>query len=101
MERKCIIDTDKIDAYIHYTIEPFVNIEQGSFEYHGKLIAYIKVLASNDNYPYVIKANCGQDGKSEKGDIYIRKGTCNQKASRMDIDEMYRCRFIRYKNYKD
>lgn len=101
VERKCIIDTDKIDAYIHYTIEPFVNIEQGSFEYHGKLIAYIKVLASNDNYPYVIKANCGQDGKSEKGDIYIRKGTCNQKASRIDIDEMYRCRFIRYKNYKD
>ena len=31
VERKCIIDTDKIDAYIHYTIEPFVNIEQGSF----------------------------------------------------------------------
>lgn len=80
---------DDLDAYLNHAIEPFVDIESGIFEYKKRMIGYIKILASNVNPPYMIKETCGPGGKTEKGDIYIRKGTCNQKASRMDLDTMY------------
>jgi len=38
------------------------------------------------NPPYVIKEVCGKGSRIEKGDIFIRKGTCNKKALRADID---------------
>ena len=37
----------------------------------------------------MIKKTCGPKMKLEKGDVFIRKGTCNQKAERRDIDAMY------------
>ncbi len=80
---------DDLDAYLDHAIEPFVDIEAGIFEYRNHWVAYIKILDTNTNPPYVIKENCGQNGKIERGDIYIRKGTCNQKATRMDLDAMY------------
>ncbi len=56
---------------------------------NGKHIGVIKISKSNNNPPYVIKETCGKSNKIEKGDIYIRKGSCNLKASRSDIDQMY------------
>ena len=85
-----LFSIDKINDYIERKIEPFVNVSMGTFDYEGKTVAYIKISESNKNPPYVIKENCGKQEKIEKGDIYIRKGTCNLKATRMDIDNMYR-----------
>lgn len=81
--------TDTLDNYIEKTLDPFVTIESDIFEYKGKTVGYIKICDTNDNPPYMIKKTCGPKMKLEKGDIFIRKGTCNQKAGRMDIDAMY------------
>lgn len=81
--------TDTLDNYIEKTVDPFVTIESDVFGYKGKTVGYIKICATNDNPPYMIKKTCGPKMKLEKGDIFIRKGTCNQKAGRMDIDAMY------------
>lgn len=81
--------TDTLDNYIEKTLDPFVTIESDIFKYKGKAVGYIKICATNDNPPYMIKKTCGPKMKLEKGDIFIRKGTCNQKAGRMDIDAMY------------
>lgn len=83
---------DTMDNYLSNTVEPFVNIDVDSFEYKGKTVAYIKISKHNEDQPYVIKENCGVKGKVEKGDIYLRKGTCNLKATRMDLDRMYKYR---------
>ena len=80
---------DTLDDYIHHIFSPFVDIDTGIVEVDGKHIAYIKVLSSNQNPPYVIEKACGENNKINQGDIYIRKGSCNQKASREDLDNMY------------
>lgn len=83
---------DTMDNYLSNTVEPFINIDVDSFEYEDKTVAYIKISKHNEDQPYVIKENCGVKGKLEKGDVYIRKGTCNLKANRMDLDRMYKYR---------
>lgn len=82
-------DISELENYLFKTIEPYVKIESECFDYLGKRVAYIKISSQNKNRPYVIKKTCGNKAYIEKGDIYIRKGTCNQKADRMDIDAMY------------
>ena len=84
------IGQDSIDEYISRTIEPFVEVECGTFNTDdGKIIGYIKILSSNANPPYVIKEDCGKSNKLSKGDVFIRKGSCNQRALRSDFDSMY------------
>lgn len=82
-------DISEIENYLFKTIEPYVKIDAEYFDLNGKMVAYIKISSDNKNRPYVIKKTCGNKAYIEKGDIYIRKGTCNQKADRMDIDAMY------------
>lgn len=82
-------DISEIENYLFKTIEPYVKIDAECFDLNGKMVAYIKISSDNKNRPYVIKKTCGSKAYIEKGDIYIRKGTCNQKADRMDIDAMY------------
>lgn len=84
------ISQDSIDEYISHTIEPFVEVESGVFSTDdGKTIGFIKILSSNTNPPYVIREDCGINNKISKGDVFIRKGSCNQKALRSDFDSMY------------
>lgn len=83
------LSVDTMDQYISVAIEPFVHIESEMFQYDDNILAYIKICADNTDRPYVVKETCGKNGQIEKGDIYIRKGTCNLKADRRDIDEMY------------
>lgn len=84
------ISLDSMDNYLEHTVEPFVQIESELFRYQGRFVAYIKISKENTDRPYVIQESCGKNNQIEKGDVYIRKGTCNQKAVRMDLDEMYR-----------
>jgi len=82
---------DTIDGYLNEVIEPFVHAILGTVTLEdGKTVAYLRIPAENDDPPYVIKKTCGKNGRIERGDVYIRKGTCNQKAIRMDLDDMYR-----------
>jgi len=81
---------DEIDGYLHRVLEPFVEVEIGVVDYDAAYkVCFVRIAASNNNPPYTIKETCGPNNKIEKGDVYIRKGTCNQKAGRKDIDEMY------------
>lgn len=84
------LSLDTMDNFINTAIEPFVHIESELFQYEDNILAYIKICADNRDRPYVIKETCGRNGQIEMGDIYIRKGTCNLKANRMDIDAMYK-----------
>lgn len=81
---------DDIDSYLEEKIEPFPKVTCGLITTEGgKTIGYIKVSSKNVNPPYVIKEACGKGSRIEKGDIFIRKGSCNKRALRSDIDEMY------------
>ena len=90
IEKEAFFKQDSIDEYISRTIEPFVEVESDMFSTDdGKIIGYIKILSSNANPPYVIKEDCGKNNKLSKGDVFIRKGSCNQRALRSDFDSMY------------
>ncbi len=90
IDEKTFPSQDVVDDYINKTIEPFPEVECGIEKLdNNKKIGYIKILAKNTNQPYVIKENCGKSNNIKKGDIYIRKGACNMRATRSDIDEMY------------
>ena len=90
----CLLpDQDSLDQYLLNTIEPFVSVVIDSFEYlESIVVGYIKVLRKNSDRPYVIKRDCGRNNKIRQGDIYIRKGSIIQKASRADLIEMLKGR---------
>lgn len=95
---KCVIGIDCEDlqdsAIFQNTllqkVEPELNIESSTIEYNGQVIGFIKILASNDNRPYLIKEDY-KKGKREikKGDMYIRKGSSNFHMTRADLDKIY------------
>ncbi|MBQ2987130.1 MAG: ATP-binding protein [Tyzzerella sp.] len=90
MDSDTFAKQDDIDSYLEDKIEPFPMVNSGLIKTDdGKVIGYIMVSSKNSNPPYVIKETCGKGHRIEKGDIFIRKGSCNKKASRADIDEMY------------
>lgn len=90
IDAQSFIKQDDIDSYLESKIEPFPEVTCGLIKTEdGKTIGYIKVSSKNLNPPYVIKEICGKGSRIEKGDIFIRKGSCNKKALRADIDGMY------------
>ena len=90
IEPQSFTKQDDVDSYLESKIEPFPEVTCGLIKTEdGKNIGYIKVPSKNWNPPYVIKEVCGKGSRIEKGDIFIRKGSCNKKALRADIDEMY------------
>lgn len=82
-----IPDISTIENLLSEKVEPFVSVDLQSCDFGGKTFAYLTVSGKNTNRPYVIKNDYD---KIVRGDIYIRKGTSNQKANRADIDKMYR-----------
>ena len=80
---------DTLDNFIAQKIEPFIKVECGIVQIDELYVGYIKVLSTNCNPPYVIKVDCGKKSTLRSGDVFIRKGTCNLKANRADIDAMY------------
>lgn len=79
-------DVADLESLLCQKVEPQINIILDSFSVDNKLIAYIKIPCSNDNLPYVIKNECSN---VKQGDIFIRKGSFNSKATRRDLDEIY------------
>ena len=85
-----LVDVSTVNDLVNQYIEPFIDIEIGSFEYKNISIGYLAILPTN-NKPYLIKKQFGL-GKStvQEGTIFIRKGASNFRANRSDIDLMYK-----------
>lgn len=85
-----LVDVSTVNDLINQYIEPFIDIELGSFYYKNISIGFLAILPTN-NKPYLIKKQFGL-GKStvQEGTIYIRKGASNLRANRSDIDLMYK-----------
>lgn len=81
-------DSSGIENHIADRIEPRIIVECGECKVENKRIVYIKIPEANDNPPYVIKRDSGKSIK--QGDIFVRIGTCNRRATREDIDAMYK-----------
>lgn len=84
---------DNIDEFISGHIEPFVNTYLGFYQTDdGKYVGYLEINESKSKL-FTIKSACGKKSSAKPGDIYIRKGTTNQRASRNDVINM--CNNIR------
>ena len=91
VEPKSLLDISDIIDFLRVYVEPFVEVELDSFEYQGVTIAYLTILSSNTDRPYVIKKEYQKRSITylRQGEIYIRKGASNFIACRADIDEIY------------
>ncbi|QLY81212.1 ATP-binding protein [Clostridium intestinale] len=88
-----IPDISTLENLLVEKVEPQITIVLGSFVIDNKLIAFLKIPYSNENRPYMIKNECGT---VKQGDIYIRKGSINVKATRRDLDDIYTNQYQQY-----
>jgi len=86
IDSNTIPDIAILENLLFEKVEPEITIILNSLFINDKLIAYIKIPIGNENQPYMLKNECG---KAKKGDIYIRKGSINTKATRRDLDDIY------------
>jgi hypothetical protein len=86
IDSKTIPDIAKLESLLFEKVEPEITIMLDSLLIEDKVIAYIKIPTSNENQPYMLKNECGN---AKKGDIFIRKGSINTKATRKDLDDIY------------
>lgn len=91
-------DNRTINEALSQLIEPPITVESGMLCYQDAVIGYICIPGKNVDPPYLIKETCGKGGKVEQGDIYLRKGTFNKKATRKDLDNIIRWRDEHHKN---
>lgn len=95
-----IPDVSTLEDLLFKKVEPQISIRLGSLDFDKRLIVFIKIPASNEKLPYIIKNECGS---VKQGDIYIRKGSINVKATRRDLDDIYinsdRQKIVPYDDY--
>lgn len=84
-------DISEINNMLHMYVEPFIDVELGSFEYQGVTLGFIRIPHHDLNRPYVISKeyNKNKGVFLRKGEIYIRKGATNFVAERRDLDCIY------------
>lgn len=80
-----------IEQLLNQYVEPNLVIGLESCTINNIIVRAIKISGDNTNRPYIIKKTSTNNGKSNIrcGEIYIRKGTMNCIANRLDIDEIY------------
>lgn len=85
-------DSSDVAVLLHTYVEPFLTIETGTLKYNNVDLGYIKIPSQGINRPYVIKKQYEKVGKIylRCGEIYVRKGTSNFIANRMELDQIYR-----------
>ena len=85
-------DSSDIADLLNVYVEPFLSIETGTFKHDNVDLAYIKIPVQGINRPYIIKKQYEKNGRIHLriGEIYVRKGTSNFIANRMDLDYIYR-----------
>ncbi|WP_312692530.1 AlbA family DNA-binding domain-containing protein [Caproiciproducens sp.] len=91
MTEKDIPDISEINSLLREYCEPTLNIEINNFTLKGQFVAYIKVLSSNLDRPYMIKKDFSRSGTTwlRQGQIFIRRNADNFQANRRDLDEIY------------
>ena len=91
IQPESLLDISDIIDMLHVYVEPFVEVEIDSFKYQGVTIAYLTVLSSNMNRPYIIRKDYQKRSNTylRQGEIYIRKGASNFIACRADLDDIY------------
>lgn len=81
-----------IEQLLNQYVEPNLQISlESCIIDNNKTVIAIKIHGENTNRPYIIKKTSTNCGKSyiRCGEIYLRKGTMNCIATRIDIDEIY------------
>lgn len=83
-------DISEINQVLKEYCEPFINIEIFKFTYKRKKLLSL-VISDNIDRPYLIKKDFHKNGNIllRSGEIYIRHGATNFKASRNDLDCIY------------
>lgn len=91
VQTESLLDISDIIDFLRVYVEPFVEVELDSFLYNGVTIAYLTILSSNIDRPYVIKKEYKKKNNIylRQGEIYIRKGASNFIACRADLDAIY------------
>lgn len=91
IQSESLLDISDIIDMLRVYVEPFVEVEIDSFKYQGVTIAYLTVLSSNMNRPYIIRKDYQKRSNTylRQGEIYIRKGASNFIACRADLDDIY------------
>lgn len=83
-------DISEINQILNEYCEPFIKVENYCFTYKGKNLLAL-IISGNFDRPYLIKKDYQKNGFVwlRTGEIYIRKGATNFKASRDDLDCIY------------
>lgn len=91
VQEKDIPQISDIEQLLNQYVEPNLQISLESCNINNKIVIAIKIYGNNTNRPYIIKKTSTNNGKSciRIGEIYLRKGTMNCIANRIDIDEIY------------
>lgn len=79
-----ITDQATLENIIQDNIEPNVNFKYYPYNFKDKTLGIIEI-ADNDNKPYMMKKDYQL---LVKGDIWIRKGSRQSRATREDLDKM-------------
>ncbi len=79
-----ITDQATLENIIQDNIEPNVNFKYYPYNFKDKTLGIIEI-ADNDNKPYMMKKDYQP---LVKGDIWIRKGSRQSRATREDLDKM-------------
>ncbi|MCT1539728.1 MULTISPECIES: ATP-binding protein [Lysinibacillus] len=85
INEKEFVDKATYQQIIRENIEPYIEIDYYSFNLDGNLLGIIEI-DNCDNPPYMLKKNFGD--KLKKGDMFIRKGSQQDKITRSDLDEI-------------
>ncbi len=83
-----------IEQFLNQYVEPSLQVSLESCIINKKTVMAINIMGNNTNRPYIIRKTSPNNGKSyiRSGEIYIRKGTVNCIANRIDIDAIYALR---------
>lgn len=111
VDYKTVRDISEINQILNEYCEPFIKVENYSFTHKGNNL-FALIISGNFNRPYIIKKDYQKNGCIwlRTGEIFIRKGATNFKASRDDLDCIYANRetiqltvkdnFLQFKNLR-
>lgn len=85
INKKEFVDKATYQQIIRENIEPYIEIDYYSFNLDENLLGIIEI-DNCDNPPYMLKKDFGD--KLKKGDMFIRKGSQQDKITRRDLDEI-------------
>ncbi len=89
IEKKDFIDSATYQQLINENIEPHIDISYEPHIYENNITLGIFSLSNCRQQPYMLKKDYG---RLKKGDCFVRKGSYQDKATRVDFERMYQKR---------